>query len=96
MSKQDEPTDTPRKPFSYDEAFRVTESPNPNFKPGTGGAGLPFLDQWRKKGDEVGFNTIDPEKQEPRCVYDVLDTGRYLLNAAANPGPSYEEMYIDF
>lgn len=75
MSKQDAPSDKPHKPFNYEEAFRVTDSPNPDFKPGTGGAGLPFLEEWRKRGDDVGFSTINPDNVEPRCVYDVLDTG---------------------
>lgn len=61
-----EPTAEERKPYNYEESFRITQSPNPNFKPGTGGTGSDFLKEWRKKGEDFGYETIDPEKTEPR------------------------------
>ncbi|KAG9009402.1 hypothetical protein FRB94_012059 [Tulasnella sp. JGI-2019a] len=75
MSKTDKLTEKERPPFNYNEAFRVTESPQPNFKPGTGGAGSEFLQDWRKKGDDVGYTTVDPEKTEPRNLYRLLIGG---------------------
>jgi len=75
MSRKDQPTDKERKSYNYDEAFRVTESPHPNFKPGTGATGSNFLEDWRKTGEEVGYATIDPEKTEPRNLYRLLIGG---------------------
>lgn len=59
-------TEKERPPFNYEESFRLTHTPHPDFQPGTGGAGSKFLDDWRKKGEEVGYATIDPEKTEPK------------------------------
>lgn len=67
-----QPSSEPLKPhlpeFNYDESFRLTQSPHPTFGPGNSGAGSSFLDDWRLKGETVGFTTIDAEKMEPRRV----------------------------
>ncbi|KAG8864461.1 hypothetical protein FRB96_004964 [Tulasnella sp. 330] len=82
MSK---PAEKEHPPFNYEESFRVTHSPHPNFQPGTGGAGSKFLDDWRKKGEEFGYTTIDPEKTEPNTDPPLL------IISCTKPGPGKDK-----
>ncbi|KAG8888037.1 hypothetical protein FRB99_004163 [Tulasnella sp. 403] len=62
-------------PFNYEESFKYTQSPNPDFKPVSGLSGSGFAEAWRRKGEEVGYTVVDPENTPPRDLYRLLIGG---------------------
>lgn len=68
-------------PFEYGKSFHLTQQPDPNFKPGNGGAGSKFLEDWRRKGEEAGYETIDPKTTQPRYVVYLRHRRGKMLNS---------------
>jgi len=62
-------------PFNYEESFKLTQSPNPDFKPVVGSKSSKFAEEWKKTGEEVGYTVIDPDTTEPRDMYRILIGG---------------------
>jgi hypothetical protein len=54
---------TARPPFDPTEAFRYTEPPYPEWKPGDGAnVDSPLANQWKEDG-KVGFLEVNPENE---------------------------------